>query len=211
LALWPAVNALGDAGSLSNPGPCNVITVFTDTDELQDDIFDHFVIKPHATIQWVRADHINTWFSNQLKTGNITCTSTNSTSTSTVTNQQRTISIAHSGEEPEEPEEPAYPIAGLTGPTGPTGPTGATGPTGPTGQASAPHEPTPHEPQWMLGRLGPVRSADGRPVKGARMGRLYRIRLAAYRRVNGRWVRSGPALSAAFRVECRIASSRGCL
>jgi hypothetical protein len=197
LACWPAVRALGDAGSLTNPGPCNVITVFTDTDELQDDIFDNFQIKPHVTIHWVRADEIKTWFENHVKAGSISCSSTNSTTTVTVINNQQTISIHRVSEAPEEPEppEPAHPIAGPTGPTGPTGPSGPTGPTGPTG-APAPHP----EPHWMLGRLGPVREANGRPVKRAVPGRVYRVRLALYERANGRWKRTGKALPAAFRV-----------
>jgi hypothetical protein len=166
LAMWPAANAVGDAGSLSNPGPCNVITVFTDTDELQDDIFDHFVIEADADVQWVRADHINTWFENHVSTGNITCTSTNGTSTSSVTNHQQTTTV---------------------------GPSGV-------------------EPAWRLGRLGPVRAADsGQPVSRAIAGHLYRVRLALYHREHGRWRGTGRPLAAELRVQCRIASSRGCL
>lgn len=168
LVLWPTANAVGDAGSLSNPGPCNVVTLFTDTDELQDDIFDHFVIQSDADIQWVRADNINTWFSNQVKTGNITCTSNGSTSTSTVNNRQRTTSHA-------------------------------------PGTAAV-------APALRVRRLGPIRAADGgQPVRRARAGHLYRIRLAIYRRGRRGWHRTGRPLTTAFRVQCRIASSRGCL
>src|SRR5215831_18715408 len=101
--VW-APSAIGDAGSLTSPGPCNVITVFTDTDELQDDIFDNFVIKPHVSIQWVRADRIDTWFENQIHVGNIRCSSTNSNTNVTVINNQQTTTIHRITEAPEEPE-----------------------------------------------------------------------------------------------------------
>jgi hypothetical protein len=51
----------------------------------------------------------------------------------------------------------------------------------------------------MLGRLGAITSG-GHPVKRAVRGKLYRVRLALWKRENGRWVRTGTTLPASFRV-----------
>jgi hypothetical protein len=92
--------AWADGGSSQNTGPCNLIQVMSDTDELQDDIFDHFVIEPEVTVQWVRADKIDTWFEDKITAGNITCTTSNDNSTITL----RTDHIDNTAPPPEPPE-----------------------------------------------------------------------------------------------------------
>lgn len=128
-----------------------MVTVFTDTDELQDDIFDHFVIHPNVKIEWVRADQINTWFQNTVHAGNISCSSTNSTVT--VDNNQRTVTVTH-GEVPQEEK---------------------------VVEAHRSVEEGASEEELRLIRVGPVRNSKGQPVAHIAAGQSYRVMLAAVR------------------------------
>ena len=85
VALVPVTKAAADGGVNNNPGPCNVVNQFSDTDELQDDIFDNFVLQPGVRIKWLNLNEINTWFADIVTTGTITCTATSdSSSTSSI-------------------------------------------------------------------------------------------------------------------------------
>jgi hypothetical protein len=72
--VWPS-SAAADGGILMNPGPCNSLSLFTDTDELQDDIFDHFEIHPDSSIGTVLAEGIDTFIAQRLRTRNVRCSS----------------------------------------------------------------------------------------------------------------------------------------
>jgi hypothetical protein len=87
-------SAHADGGANISPGPCNVINVFNDTDEMQDDIFDNFNVFPNVVIQWIRADHVYTLFKHEVNTGDISCVTTGS-------HNEIRITAEHTAEPPE--------------------------------------------------------------------------------------------------------------
>jgi hypothetical protein len=87
-------SAHADGGANISPGPCNVINVFNDTDEMQDDIFDNFNVFPNVVIQWIRADDVYTLFKHEVNTGDINCETTGS-------HNEIRITAEHTAEPPE--------------------------------------------------------------------------------------------------------------
>jgi hypothetical protein len=196
VALWPAARAGADQGNLVNPGPCNVIAVFTDTDELQDDIFDQFTIDPEVHIQWVRADQIDTYFDNVVNTGTINCSTTNGT-----TSAQLTPAAGHGGASAG--HQTATHTTTVTGPISYPSSTTSSSVT----NVSATNTGT-IQPAFRVRRVGPILVLPSRRAVGKALpGHTYQLRIALYR--HGRLVK-GP-LTVRFSAACRIQSSVGCL
>jgi hypothetical protein len=75
-----AQEPLGGVVRQTSAGPCNMITVNVNAEDLQRGIFDGFAVAESGQIGTLTVKEIDTYFTVRLSTGDLVCTSSDSTS-----------------------------------------------------------------------------------------------------------------------------------